>query len=97
MLESNGQWLLGQFVQRSGNLAVNPANSRTAQELNFFHQDVQGSTAALSDANGQILDRMAKASLGNGLNNTGLLFPLPNHFITIYKRDLGTSVYKWVA
>ena len=89
---SNGQWLLGQFVQRSGNLAANPASSRAAQELNYFHQDAQGSTVAVSDANGQILERMAYDPWGDRRNVTGPADP--NNLITAEKTDRGYTQHE---
>ncbi len=89
---SNGQWLLGQFVQRSGNLAANPASSRAAQELNYFHQDAQGSTVAVSDANGQIQERMAYDPWGDRRSVTGPADP--NNLITAEKTDRGYTQHE---
>ncbi len=89
---SNGQWLLGQFVQRSGNLAANPVSSRAAEELNYFHQDVQGSTVAVSDASGQIVERMAYDPWGDRRSVTGPADP--NNLITAEKTDRGYTQHE---
>ena len=89
---SNGQWLLGQFVQRSGNLASNPASSRAAQEFNYFHQDAQGSTVAVSDSNGQIQERMAYDPWGDRRNVTGPSDP--NNLIAAEKTDRGYTQHE---
>ena len=89
---SNGHWLLGQFVQRSGNLAANPASSRAAEEFNYFHQDAQGSTVAVSDANGQTLERMAYDPWGDRRSVTGPSDP--NNLIAAEKTDMGYTQHE---
>ena len=49
---------------------------RAKPSLQLFYIGAKVSIAAESDTNGTILVRMAYASLGNRLNNTGLLIPL---------------------